>query len=128
MEPPAPIGGAEHVTPDAVEPAAPGVDSEAPADPPSLALDLAIVAAIAVGALVTWAVPLSAVVLVWPILFFVPGWVLVRRVVPDLGNPATVGAAIVTSTYLSAHLVDVVARVGGFGRESIIVNWPSLLK
>ena len=43
---------------------------------------LAILVAIGVGALVAWAVPLSAVVLVWPILFFVPGWVVIRRVAP----------------------------------------------
>ena len=36
--------------------------------------------------------------------------------------PGAVGAAIVTSIYLSAHLVNVVARVGGFGREAIIVS------
>ena len=66
--------------------------------------------------------PPTAVVLVWPILFFVPGWVVIRRVVPDLPLPGAVGAAFVTSVYVSAHLVNVVARVGGFGRGSIIVS------
>ncbi len=65
--------------------------------------------------------PLSAIVLVWPILFFVPGWVVIRRVAPRLPVPGAVGAAIVTSVYVSAHLVNVVARVGGFGRASIVV-------
>ena len=65
---------------------------------------------------VAWLVPPTAVVLVWPILFFVPGWVVVRRVVPDLPLPGAVGAAVVTSVYVSAHLVNLVARVGGFGR------------
>ena len=69
-----------------------------------------------------WAVPITSVVLVWPILFFVPGWVVIRRVVPGLPNPASVGAAIVISVYVSAHLVNVVARLGSFGRESIIVS------
>ena len=78
--------------------------------------------AIAAAALVAWAVPLSAIVLVWPILFFVPGWVVIRRVVPGLPLPGAVGAAIVTSVYASAHLVNLVARVGGFGRGSIIVS------
>ncbi len=73
------------------------------------------------GGLVAWAVPLSAIVLVWPILFFVPGWVVIRRVAPRLPVPGAVGAAIVTSVYVSAHLVNVVARIGGFGRESIVV-------
>ena len=73
------------------------------------------------GGLVAWAVPPSAIVLVWPILFFVPGWVVIRRVAPRLPVPGAVGAAIVTSVYASAHLVNVVARVGGFGRESIVL-------
>ena len=73
------------------------------------------------GGLVAWAVPLSAIVLVWPILFFVPGWIVIRRVAPRLPVPGAVGAAIVTSVYVSAHLVNVVARIGGFGRESIVV-------
>jgi hypothetical protein len=47
---------------------------------------------------------------------------VIRRVVPDLPAPGAVGAAIVTSVYVSAHLVNVVARVGGFGRGSIIAS------
>ena len=35
--------------------------------------------------------------------------------------PGAVGVAVVASVYLSAHLVDVVARVGGFGRPAILV-------
>ena len=65
----------------------------------------ALLAAVA-GALVVWAVPATAVILVWPILFVVPGWVVVRRVVPDLPMPGAVGAAVVLSVYASAHLVE----------------------
>ena len=72
--------------------------------------------------MVAWLVPTTAIVLVWPVLFFVPGWVVIRRVVPDLPLPGAVGAAFVTSVYVSAHLVNVVARVGGFGRGSIVVS------
>ena len=89
---------------------------------PSARSTAVVVFAIAFGALIAWAVPLSAIVLVWPILFFVPGWVVIRRVVPDLPNPGAVGAAIVTSVYVSAHLVNVVATIGGFGRASIVVS------
>ena len=92
-----------------------GTDRRPPS--PSARVLLAILG----GGLVAWAVPLSAIVLVWPILFFVPGWVVIRRVVPRLPVPGAVGAAIVTSVYVSAHLVNVVARIGGFGRESIVV-------
>ena len=90
--------------------------------PPSAIAIGAVALLIIVGAVVAWLVPASAIVLVWPILFFVPGWVVIRRVVPDLPMPGAVGAAIVTSVYVSAHLVNVVARVTGFGREAIILS------
>ena len=83
---------------------------------------LALVLAIVIGGALAWAVPLSAVVLIWPLLFFVPGWVVVRRVAPDLPAPGAVGVALVASAYASAHLVNVAARVGGFGRGSIILS------
>ncbi|MEO8571513.1 MAG: hypothetical protein ABI553_07405 [Chloroflexota bacterium] len=83
---------------------------------------LMILAGIAVAGAVAWLVPLTAIILVWPILFFVPGWVVVRRILPDLPLPGAVGAAVVTSVYASAHLVNVVARVIGFGRGSIVVS------
>ena len=83
---------------------------------------LALILAIVIGGALAWAVPLSAVVLIWPLLFFVPGWVVVRRVAPDLPAPGAVGVALVASAYGSAHLVNVVARVGGFGRGSIILS------
>ena len=51
-----------------------------------------------------------------------PGWVVIRRIVPDLPVPGVIGAAIVTSVYVSSHLVNVVARVTGFGPESVIVS------
>jgi hypothetical protein len=100
-----------------VEPPAAGDDTH---PPPALAIG-GVLLAILVGGVVAWAVPLTAVVLVWPILFFVPGWVVIRRVVPGLPLPGAVGGAIVTSVYVSAHLVNLVARVGGFGRASIVV-------
>ena len=79
-------------------------------------------AVILAAAWIAWLVPSTAVVLVWPVLFFIPGWVVIRRIVPDLPLPGAVGAAFVTSVYVSAHLVNVVARVGGFGRGSIVVS------
>ena len=96
--------------------------SSAGSDQPSEAVTWGAVAAIGCAALVAWLVPLTAVLLVWPILFFVPGWVVIRRVVPDLPLPGAVGAAVVTSVYVSAHLVNLIARAGGLGRGTIIVS------
>jgi hypothetical protein len=106
-----------------VEPPASG--AVAGIDPSSLPTRdglIAAVVAIAGGALVVWAVPPASVILVWPWLFFIPGWVVVRRVAPDLPAPGAVGAAVVASVYVSAHLVDIVARAVGFGRPSIILS------
>jgi hypothetical protein len=63
---------------------------------------------------------LAGLVVLWPFLFVIPGWVVVRRVAPDLVAPGAVGVAVVASVYLSAHLVDVVARVLGFGPPAVI--------
>jgi Uncharacterized membrane protein (DUF2298) len=69
-----------------------------------------------------WSIPVLAIPLAWPWLFLVPGWVVVRRVAPDLPAPATVGVGVVTSTYLSAHLVEGLASVGGFGHATVLVS------
>jgi hypothetical protein len=92
-----------------------GFDRLAPT--PTVGLVLALTA----GLVLAWSVPILAVVLVWPWLFAVPGWVLVRRVAPDLPRPGIVGVGIVASTYLSAHLVELVSRLDGFGRIAVLV-------
>lgn len=111
MEPPAERGAA----------GPPTVDDIGMEPPPAAAIGGALLF-IASGALVAWSAPATAVLLVWPILFFVPGWVVIRRLVPDLAMPGAVGAAVVTSVYVSAHLVNLVARAGEFGRGSIFVS------
>ena len=57
----------------------------------------------------------AAIAVLWPILFVVPGWVVVRRVAPDLPPPARSAWRSSPASIVSAHLVDVVARVTGFG-------------
>ena len=85
---------------------------------PVIALVLGVTAAL----VLSWSIPALAVVLVWPWLFAVPGWVLVRRVAPDLPRPGVVGVGVVASTYLSAHLVNVIGGLGGFGRIAVLVS------
>ena len=58
--------------------------------------------------------------LLWPILFLIPGWIVVRRVAPGLPAPGAVGVAVVASVYLSAHVVDGVARLVGFGLPAVV--------
>ncbi|MBP1704590.1 MAG: hypothetical protein H6Q36_329 [Chloroflexi bacterium] len=67
-------------------------------------------------------VTVLAVVVVWPLLFVVPGWLLVARVAPDLSPAGRAGLGIVASVFASAHLVNVVSLVmGGFDRGSVVV-------
>ena len=82
---------------------------------------LVLILGLAGGLVLSWSVPILAVVLVWPWLFAVPGWVLVRRVAPDLPRPGIVGVGIAASTYLSAHLVGLVSGLDGFGRVAVLV-------
>ncbi|HET7168863.1 MAG TPA: DUF2298 domain-containing protein [Candidatus Limnocylindrales bacterium] len=104
----------------------PSVESE-PADrigfdpvpsTPAIALILGLTA----GVVLTWTVPLLAVVLVWPWLFLVPGWILVRRTAPDLPRAGVVGVGVVASVYLSAHVVALVSAIDGFGRIAVILT------
>ena len=84
---------------------------------PAMVLILGLTA----GLVLTWSIPVLAIVFVWPWLFAVPGWVLVRRVAPDLPRPGIVGVGVVASTYLSTHLVELVSRIDGFGRVAVLV-------
>ncbi len=83
---------------------------------------IALILALTAGLVLTWSVPILAVVLVWPWLFAVPGWVVVRRVAPHVPLPGVVGVGIVASTYLATHLVELVSRVDGFGRLAVLVS------
>ena len=114
---------------DAIEPdiPLPPADAASPGIDP-LAPRAAVAIAIAVFALcaLTWAIQILGLVLVWPILFVIPGWVLVARVAPNLPAPGRVGLAIVSSVYLSAHLVNLAARLDGFGRPAVLASAATL--
>lgn len=88
---------------------------------------IALIAGLTIGLVLVWSVPILAVVFVWPWLFAVPGYVLVRRVAPDLPRPGIVGAGIVASTYLSAHLVQLISLLDDFGRVAVLVSGAVLI-
>ena len=95
-------------------PAAPPVDAG-----PSFVRDRALMFGLAglVGFVLAWFAPPLAIAVAWPFLFVVPGWLLVARVVPRLGPAGRLGVGIVTSTYVAAHLANVVGlAAGGFDR------------
>ncbi|MCJ7709591.1 MAG: hypothetical protein MUQ32_02050, partial [Chloroflexi bacterium] len=72
-----------------------------------------------------WLAPPSAIILVLPFLFFIPGWLLVARCVPRLSPAGTVGVAVVTSVFLSAHATNLLSAIavaigsGGLSRTTV---------
>jgi hypothetical protein len=100
----------------------PPADDRSWIEPLSSTRVIALILGLTIALVLIWAVPILAIPLAWPWLFLVPGWVVVRRIAPDLPAPAQIGVGVVTSTYVSAHLVEVVAGVGGFGRAAVLVS------
>jgi hypothetical protein len=59
-------------------------------------------------------------VLAWPLLFGVPGTLLVCRVLPGLTPPGKLGVGIVVSVLLSAHVTYLLSLPWGFGQGSVL--------
>ncbi len=74
---------------------------------------LAIAGAGLVAFVVAWFAPPVAVVVAWPFLFVVPGWLLVSRALPRLGPAGRLGVGIVLSVYLAAHLANAGGLLAG---------------
>ncbi len=93
---------------------------ERPVDQP---LRRAGATALIVGAalLAAYVVPPLAIVVVWPLLFVVPGWALIALAGPRLEAPARLGLAIVLSVALSAHLVYWLSVAVGYHRETVFL-------
>jgi hypothetical protein len=81
------------------------------------AVTLGVVAAALAAA---WLVPMLSLLVVWPLLFVVPGWVLVALMRPRIGTTGRMGLAIVLSVAISAHLVYWVSLLlGAYTRETV---------
>ncbi len=82
----------------------------------------ALLASLAMGAalIAAWFVPALAIVLVWPLFLFVPGWALVAVLQPRIDAAGRVGLAIVVSIAASTHLAFWLSHAGGgYGREVV---------
>ena len=66
-----------------------------------------------VAFVLAWFAPPVAIAVAWPFLFAIPGWLLVSRAVPRLGPAGRLGVGIVVSTYVAAHLANVVGLAAG---------------
>ncbi|HEX9635066.1 MAG TPA: hypothetical protein VGB34_06220 [Candidatus Limnocylindria bacterium] len=77
--------------------------------------------AIAALLVAAWLQPAVAILVVWPLLFVVPGWAIVAWARPRIGSTGRLGLAIVLSVAVSAHLVYWLSlAAGGYRRETIL--------
>ncbi len=75
---------------------------------------------LAAGLAAAWAWPPLAILIVWPLLFVVPGWAIMAWVAPRIPATGRLGVAIVLSVALSSHLVYWLSlATGGYRRETI---------
>jgi len=87
------------------------------AEPAGLAAVVVVLALLA-----AWMAPALAVVVVWPLLFLLPGWALVSWAQPRISSTGRLGLAIVLSVAVSAHLVYWLSlATGGYRRETIFL-------
>jgi hypothetical protein len=78
--------------------------------------------ACALALVAAWFVPGLAILVIWPLLFVLPGWVLVAWLRPRIASTGRLGLAIVLSVALSAHLVYWLSvALGGYRRETIFL-------
>jgi hypothetical protein len=116
--------GPEAIEPEPIEPA---IDPAPVGIEPLARRALVVIGVlIAIAVVAAWLVPPIGILTAWPFLFFIPGWVVVNRVVPHLPAPGRLGLAIVISVYLSAHVVNVVAQADGFSRGAVLTSVAGL--
>jgi hypothetical protein len=99
-----------------------GILSRVTESPVALAvIGVAAVAAVALA-------PALAILLAWPFLFFIPGWIVVGRVAPSLTAAGRTGVAVIASIYLSAHLTYLIGTLGGeYARPAVLVMYGALV-
>ncbi len=85
---------------------------------PGAAVRAALVTTVTVALLgAAWLLPALAVVLLWPLLYLVPGWAAVALARPRIEAPGRLGLSIVISVVASTHLVWWLSLAsGGYGR------------
>jgi hypothetical protein len=94
--------------------------------PPAGRALLAIVA-LAAALTLAWLVPPVAVVVVWPILVFVPGWVLVAGLRSRIDAAGRVGLAVVVTVAVSTHLVHWLSHLSGGYSRGVVFAVAGLL-
>jgi hypothetical protein len=102
-----------------LESTAPSASAQRPATGNAVAAVL-VALLIAAGLAAAWLLPPLAMLVVWPLLFLVPGWAVVAWARPRIEATGRLGLAIMLSVALSAHLVYWLSlATGGYRRETI---------
>jgi hypothetical protein len=86
-----------------------------------------VVALCGAGLVAAWLVPGLAVLVVWPFLFVVPGWMLVAWLRPRIAATGRLGLAIVLSVAISAHLVYWLSLALGAYDRTVVFAVTALL-
>src|SRR5688572_5246884 len=84
-------------------------------------------AALAVAFVLAWLVPPLAVVVVWPILLVVPGWVVLAGLRSRIGTAGRLGLAVVLTIAVSAHLVHWLSHIAGGYDRGVVFGVAVLL-
>ncbi|MEX0709888.1 MAG: hypothetical protein WD116_01645 [Chloroflexota bacterium] len=88
--------------------------------PLAVAASVAVAIALALALIAAWLAPAMAILIVWPLLFVVPGWAVVSWVRPRIAATGRLGLAIILSVALSTHLVYWLSlATSGYRRETI---------
>jgi hypothetical protein len=84
---------------------------------------LVIGAVAAVALVAAWFVPPLAIVVVWPIFVFLPGWSATRLLGLRVDTAGRLALAVVGSVAVSTHLVHAISWLaGGYGRATIFLS------
>jgi hypothetical protein len=94
--------------------------------PPAGRALLAIVA-LAAALSLAWLLPPVAVVVVWPILVFVPGWVLVAGLRSRIDAAGRIGLAVVLTVSVATHVVHWLSHLSGGYSRGVVFAVAGLL-
>ena len=89
----------------------------------------ALLASVALAAALSlaWLVPPAAVVVVWPILLFAPGWVLIAGLRSRIDAAGRLGLAVVLTVAFSTHLVHWLSHLSGGYSRGVVFAVAGLL-
>ena len=84
---------------------------------------LLVSAGAAVALVGAWLVPPLAILVVWPLLLFIPGWAVIGALGGRIDAAGRIGIAVVLTVAVSTHLVNALGLLaGGYSRETTFAS------